>query len=422
MIKKIFLYFIAVLVIASCGTPRRTSSSAQNATYKRDVNAMHPQFVVFHINDSVSELNFKINSKELLYMRPDGINFYSNVLISYRLMPSYDSKEIVDSASVRLVDLNNDNADKFLLGKIKLKARTAHTYFLRVNVADLNKNSDVTTIIAIEKDNDLNRQNFLVKSKANDSPLFRNYVNSTEELTISYKAKMAVSLFVRYYNRDFPLAAPPFSITDPRPFQYKQDSSFTLQLTPEGSVNFTPKKKGFYHFQIDTSRREGLTLFNFSDAFPEVKKADELVAPLRFITSQQEYEELTTSTNKKASIDKFWLNCTGNPDRARDIIRKFYNRVQDANQHFTSYLEGWKSDRGMVYLIYGAPNVINKAANQETWIYGEENNINSLSYTFSKVNNPFTNNDYTLERSIVYKQSWYTAVDIWRQGRTYLQD
>ena len=419
--KKIISYLSVLLIIVSCVTSRK-SNTAQNTAYKRDANTIHPQFVVFHINDTISELNFKISSKELLYMRPDGINFYSNVLISYRLLPSYGSKTVVDSSSVRLMDLNNENADKFLLGKIKIKARSTHNYFLRVTVADLNRNIEVTSIIEVEKDDDLNRQNFLIKSKATDTPLFRNYVRPNEELSINYKAKLGVSLFVRYYNRDFPLAAPPFSMTDPRHFQYKQDSSFTLQLSADGSVNFTPVKKGFYHFQIDTSRREGLTLFYFSEAFPEVKKAVDMAPPLRFITTQQEYEEVNSSGNKKNAIEKFWLNCTGNQERAKDIIRKYYNRVQDANQYFTSFVEGWKTDRGMVYVIYGSPNVINKTSNSETWIYGEENNINSLSYTFSKVNNPFTNNDFTLERSEVYRQSWYTAVDIWRMGRTYLQD
>ena len=76
----------------------------------------------------------------------------------------------------------------------------------------------------------------------------------------------------------------------------------------------------------------------------------------------------------------------------------------------------------MVYLIYGAPNVIYRTSNSEVWTYGEENNINSLNYTFTKVNNPFTENDFILERSSSYKQSWYVAVDIWRQGRVYLQD
>jgi GWxTD domain-containing protein len=232
---------------------------------------------------------------------------------------------------------------------------------------------------------------------------------------------MSVSIFVRYYNRDFGLAPPPFSMSDPKPFQYRPDSTFVVQMN-KGHFEFVPQSKGFYHFQLDTSRREGLTLFNFGDQFPEVRKADDLVPPLRYITSREEYDELMASANKKIAVEKFWLNCTGNTERAKEVIRKYYNRVQDANKYFSSYLEGWKSDRGMVYLIYGAPNVIYRTPNSETWLYGEENNLSSIQYVFAKVNNPFTENDYSLERSTMYKQSWYVAVDIWRQGRTYLQD
>ena len=193
-------------------------------------------------------------------------------------------------------------------------------------------------------------------------------------------------------------------------------------MSSQGTADFVPTKKGFYHIQLDTTKRDGITLFNFSENFPEIKKADELVPPLRFITSRQEYDEISTSSNPKAAIEKFWLNCTGSQDRAKEIIRKYYNRVRDANLFFSSYLEGWKTDRGMIYLIYGAPNIIYRTATAEVWTYGEENNINSLSYSFLKVNNPFSENDYTLERSSVYKQNWGSAVDIWRQGRTYLQD
>jgi GWxTD domain-containing protein len=421
MRTKILIVCIALLAFA-CGTTRKPTVTTQTNTYKRDANTIRPQFAVFHISNSVSELHFKINSKELLYMRPDGINFYSNVLISYRLLPTFDSKEIIDSSSVRLVDLNNDGSDKSLIGKIDIKAMAGRNYVLRLTISDLNRNIETNGVILIEKDNDLNRQNFMIKTADNTAPLFKTYVKTNEEVIISYKAKISVDLFVRYYNREFPLAAPPFSVTDDKPFQYKQDSTFTLHLSEDGSTHFTASKTGFYHFQLDTSKREGVTLFNFSEAFPEVKKADDMVFPLRYITSKQEYEDLSTSTNKKAAIENFWLNSSGNQERAKEVIRKFYNRVQDANTYFTSYLEGWKTDRGMVYLIYGSPNIIYRYMNSETWIYGEESNINSLSYTFSKVNNPFTNNDYTLERSIVFKQSWYTAVDIWRQGRAYLQD
>ncbi len=420
--KNTLLFILLLLIIISCNTHHKLSNKTEPSSYKHDSNTIHPQFAVFNKSDSITELHFKISSKELLYTRPDGQNFTSNVLISYRLIPAYDSREIIDSSSVRIVDLNNTGADKYLIGKMNVKSFGRHECFLRVTIIDLNKNVTVSNVLTIDKSNDLNRQNFIVKSKEKDVPLFCNYAKTGEEVVIQYKAKMAVNIYVRYYKRDFPLAAPPFSLADPEPFKYRADSTFTLQLSSDGNVNFTVAKKGFYHFQLDTSKREGTTIFNFSDVFPEVKKADDMVPPLRFITTKQEYDELTLSTNKKASIEKFWINCSGNQEKAREVIRKYYNRMQDANLYFTSYLEGWKTDRGMIYLIYGAPNTIYRSATSETWTYGEENNINSLQYTFSKVANPFTDNDYTLERSGVYKQAWYVAVDIWRQGKTYLQD
>jgi GWxTD domain-containing protein len=203
----------------------------------------------------------------------------------------------------------------------------------------------------------------------------------------------------------------------PKPFQYKEDSIFILKLSSDGIINFTANKKGFYHFQCDSTSHEGFTLFNFSDTFPEVKKAEELVPPLRYITSRFEYDELNNNPNKKVAIEKFWLNSTSNQERARDMIKKYYNRVKEANQYFSSYIEGWKTDRGMMFLIYGSPTITYKTENSETWIYGEENNVNSISYSFIRVNNPFTDNDFTLERSAFYKQSWDMAVDVWRQGR-----
>jgi GWxTD domain-containing protein len=241
-----------------------------------------------------------------------------------------------------------------------------------------------------------------------------------EQVNIHYQVRKPDQIYVRYYNRDFPLAAPPFSELTATSFQYKEDSVFILIPSAEGIINFTANKKGFYHFQCDSSSHEGFTLFNFSETFPEIKKAEEMLPPLRYITSKSEYDELNNEPNKKIAIEKFWLNSTSNKDRARDVIKKYYNRVQEANQYFSSYIEGWKTDRGMIFMIYGSPGVIYKTENLETWIYGEEKSVNSLSYSFIRVNNPFTDNDYTLERSAFYKQSWFISVDVWRQGRVLL--
>lgn len=419
--KKILVFISFLSILISCGTPRKISAVPKLSPYKQDVNTIHPQLTVFHSSEVLSELHFKINSKELLYTRSDGVNLSSNVLISYRLLSSFDSKEIVDSSSARLVDVNNDNIDKYLIGKMYVAAKAPSNYYLNVTITDLNRNASATKTIVVQKDNDLNRQNFLLTSAETDVPLFRNYIKLGEEVAISYKIRIPANIYVRYYDRDFPLAAPPFSELPSKHFQYKEDSIFVLKLSPGGILNFVANRKGFYHFQCDSSSHEGFTIFNFSETFPEIKKAEDMLPPLRYITSKSEYDELNNESNKKIAIEKFWLSSASNKDRARDAIKKYYNRVQEANQYFSSYIEGWKTDRGMIFLIYGSPGVIYKTENLETWIYGEEKNVNSLSYSFVRVNNPFSDNDYTLDRSPFYKQSWFMSVDVWRQGRA-LQD
>jgi hypothetical protein len=93
--------------------------------------------------------------------------------------------------------------------------------------------------------------------------------------------------------------------------------------------------------------------------------------------------------------------------------------VEQANRKFTSYTEGWKTDRGMIWIIFGEPAVIETKENYISWLYKDRSNNFSLRYNFIKINNPFTDNDYWLERNISYKLVWYDAIETWRQGRVY---
>ena len=118
-------------------------------------------------------------------------------------------------------------------------------------------------------------------------------------------------------------------------------------------------------------------------------------------------------------IENFWLTHGGNEERSRLLIKKYYGRVRDANKYFASYTEGWRTDRGMIYTIFGMPNSIYKSPESESWTYGTVNSSLALNFFFIKVNNPFTENDYSLSRSPSYESNWFRAVEIWRQGRAY---
>jgi GWxTD domain-containing protein len=203
----------------------------------------------------------------------------------------------------------------------------------------------------------------------------------------------------------------------PRAFNYVADSIFYYSV--KGGTNLQLPDNGFYHFQIDSTDKTGFTLFRFHEDYPQLTEASLLIEPLRYLTTRREYEDLRISADKKKAVDDFWLKLSGNPDRGRQLIRKYYTRVEESNRLFTSYLEGWKSDRGLIYIIFGQPNFVYRTATGESWVYGEPRNALSVTFNFAKVKNPFSDNDYSLNRSLSYENVWFTAVDTWRQGRVF---
>jgi GWxTD domain-containing protein len=415
----ILLFVMILFSLISCGPGRRASNQNVAFLYKKDQISLSPQYMVLHLNDSVSELHFRISSSEVLYAKAaPNEPFSAQVKISYRLFDDYDSHIIFDTASIVIKDVANADLLRDLVSRVGFNAKLGYNYLMEVTCTDLNRNISKKTFINVEKTSSHNRQNFLLLSADTKVPLFR-YFLKNNEAEILFNRTVEKPLFVRYYKRDYGIAAPPFAMVNPKPFEYRADSIFTIPVEDNSAlINF--QNPGFYHIQLDTLyNRDGLTLYKFEGGFPEVKTIDDMLFPLRYVTNKQEYENIVKSEDKKDAIDQFWLNLAGNQDRARELISIFYNRVQDANNLFSSFIEGWKTDRGMIYIVFGPPNIMYKSSDRESWIYGEDNNMMSLNFTFYKVENPFSDNDFTLDRSIIYKNSWYRAVDLWRQGRVY---
>ena len=173
---------------------------------------------------------------------------------------------------------------------------------------------------------------------------------------------------------------------------------------------------GIYHLQADMNEADGLTLFQFDEGFPEVSSPALAVAPLRYLTTENEFKRLLSYQDYKVAVDSFWLErASQQPQRAKNMIKRYYSRVQLVNNLFTSFREGWKTDRGLVYILYGAPTEVYREDGEEEWVYGERGNPMSIRFFFDEVKNPFTENELELERSPMYKTSWMIAIENWRR-------
>jgi GWxTD domain-containing protein len=414
---RIFVAFlIPVFFLAGCFGSRQISSENLSSIYHAGTHVLHAEFSVFHFSADSSRLFAKINTDDFLKIRQPEDGFKASFRLICRLVESYESSVLLDSTRSDFIVDPTDGLAKIRLYTVDFRIPKQGSFLLSCTVVDLNKKVSEEYFINIDHETNQSRQSFFVSTK-NNLPVFRNYFSPADTFKISYRDPSVQKLFVQYYHRDFPLASPPFSFDTHESFDYIPDSTFTLNTKDSSALNFPGE--GFYHFQVDTSIKDGLTIFRFKGGFPAVTTPDQMIDAVRYLTSKKEFEELNSGETKKASVDKFWIEIGRTPERTRPLIKKYYSRVQDANRWFSSHTEGWRTDRGMIYIIFGSPNFVYKNSVSENWIYGQPNNALSLNFFFTKVNNPFTDNDYTLSRAPIYDSNWYRAVDYWREGRVY---
>ncbi len=104
----------------------------------------------------------------------------------------------------------------------------------------------------------------------------------------------------------------------------------------------------------------------------------------------------------------FWKKRDPNPNTPRnEKMEEYYARVDYANKHFSHYIDGWRTDMGMVYIMFGAPNNVDRhpfdldAKPYEIWAYYD------LNYSFVFVDQTGFG-DYRLETPV-----W----DVWNRVR-----
>ncbi len=89
---------------------------------------------------------------------------------------------------------------------------------------------------------------------------------------------------------------------------------------------------------------------------------DQELEPLIYITTATVIDSLKTGTfaERRARFLDFWLNrANGRKEQANAMRAEFYKRVDFANTHLAGgFRHGWQSDRGRIYILYGAPDQV----------------------------------------------------------------
>ncbi len=424
MRNLIILSFFALIV--SCTINKKTASFPSKAKSSESIvsNKQQRPFVLaiksrYLLRDSsvvrvFLEIELEHLSKEN-YIQQLNENFRFNWL----LQPDYGLRERLASGKI---DLDKQNcllkeSNKVLIRFEIPRLKNLSKALLLTEIYDVietkKSNNDLSIDFMGERLND----RFAIFTNHEEIPIFQGYLNKKDSFKIQSVEKHTRELFLLYYKNDFGPAQAPMSTSIRAGIERGVSHEKIIKIQTNQFLQLPDE--GLYLVVEDTTQlRQGFVILSVDNRFPKLTKPELLVKPIVYMSSAQEMRSIMENENAKLAMDKFFLTLSsGNQATAKQIIKNFYRRIEESNRLFTTYKEGWKTDKGMIYTILGPPNRVQRGRDREVWVYSQNLNFSEIIFTFNKKTNQFTDNYYELVRYPEYQAYWYPFVEAWRTGK-----
>jgi GWxTD domain-containing protein len=91
---------------------------------------------------------------------------------------------------------------------------------------------------------------------------------------------------------------------------------------------------------------------------------DKSIEHMAYIANSDEIDDILETEDvdeKLAKFKEFWKRKDPAPSTAHNkVMIEYYRRVAYANKDFKHYFEGWKTDMGMIYIVLGPPDNVDR--------------------------------------------------------------
>ncbi len=411
----VLIAFAAVMV--SCAGSRRAQQSVKLADmYNPGANSVHPEVKVFHLNDSLSELNVQIYPQEIQFSidNPDS-TLQGMVRFEAELYNVKDSSVVVDTVSLRLTLDQQSLRKPSIQQKLILHAKYTECYVLKFTVTDVLRERVAVVLQMVDKTN-RNTSQWYKTTNIDGSTFFGMAVRNGASLVLTHPTKNLDSAFVFYYKQ---LPVSPSPVVAVRALLPPSADSVWVWKVKDRKLSFP--YEGSYLICADSLPGKGLVLGQFHNGFPKRITSCQLLESMVYIEPGVVDSNFICS-NCKLTLDSLWLSRTGNQEASRELIRIYYNRLFLSNYFFSSYKEGWKTDRGMVFMVYGLPNQIFRYGLNEVWVYGKMSGKKSTRFHFRYQTGSASPNDFVMDYRRSSNLKWRTITDGWKNGKPFIYE
>lgn len=424
--------FTLLIVLGSCGTTQTVIDPKDlSYIYNPSRNPVNPRYSVTNESENQSYLAVKFFTRELYFSEanPQGISM-SQLLITVKLYDISRGRTLADTAYYNLNIVREENRPEFVY-RIPLRVQPGLDYMAEVKILDRVRQRVIQAFVPFNTLSPANKYNFMARGHFAKNELFNPIIRKNEYVNLVYLKEGTDSLFISSYRKFSEIPDPPSMLLPEKTIDYDPDTIIALAYSDTLPIMFP--NEGIYLCSIDRKITDGFTFLNLGPTYPQMTAPETMIDPLAYLATPDEIYRMTSAERPKVALDEFWIGCGGNVERARELIRIYYTRVLYANNYFTSYKEGWRTERGMIYIIYGPPDKVYKTNDGENWGYrkpviksswGTRYRVKEdyLYFNFKKKQNVFSDNDFFISRSETLITLWDQAVASWRKGIVFRLD
>ncbi len=378
--------------------------------------SIHPKVFVKKSGISTIDLYVMINDSELLYSKANAQQAnVASVRIFYKIMESYENTALVDS-SAQMITLGKSDQPRTYAIKIRLKNVELDKFVVQTTVTDLIRGRMSMHFCDVDKTNPYSADNYMITDLRDMQPYPYNYIAEGSALRIDYLNDSEGDIT----NTGIRPLEPQITLSPYASDPAVEDTSHYYNIEQRGkSYILRPQHKGLYATTADTSWAINMVMPCFGGDFPNIDTPEDMIRPLAFLCTPEEYSQMAASKTKKLAVDEFWYQNSRDIRKAKEQIKIYYTRAIYANMYFSDYREGCLTDRGMLYTVLGPPKILAITSDGEVWTYRDSRNGQMVKFTFRKQKSRLCGAKYVLRRSTEYKPYWDKAVSTWRKGNVF---
>ena len=254
-----------------------------------------------------------------------------------------------------------------------------YNIFLNVQDADTRENFKSTQDIEVTKIKHISRSLLFTKNDRGELIQMNLFYNKQDTIWLRTQLNLSDSLVTKSQNMKIHYQVKyKKSFKDSGEVNILESSIENLYFIP---IPFGKYKNGDYDIELRFLDDSQTTTFyyGYKTKYYWTDDLDEIVGVMKYILPSSDYKKLKVKddTLRWGLLKDYWKEKDPTPETENnELLEELNDRVKFSNKNFSITMDGWKTDRGKIFIIHGEPQVIDVAYQDrmghtfQRWGYG----------------------------------------------------